>query len=329
MKAKIIAGAGVVVLTLGLFFALKPKSFHKQLDETLNHLTSYVLEGDMEMHKGEDVRSYALQVAYQKEAEKEYFKVSLLDKQLNQEQMILRNDEGVFVVTPALNQVFKFEGDWPLNSPKPYLMQSMNTFIQQEDTEIEKKDQVYVITSNVSYPSNKEYQKQVMVFDEDAKIQQLQVFDQQQNVQLQIQFKQCKYNEALDVGMFQAPTTLEKPTSSSSVMEEDLPLYPAAIFNSQLSKKTSLPSNGTTKHMLEFKGEKNFTVIEQIRKSAEETQTVLMPGEMIDGLDVVGFYDGTHMSAIYNGVEYSVYSNDLGPEEMMQVITSMQVAVMK
>ena len=39
------------------------------------------------------------------------FKVSLFDKNLNQEQILLRNEEGVFVVTPSLNQIFKFEGD--------------------------------------------------------------------------------------------------------------------------------------------------------------------------------------------------------------------------
>ena len=47
------------------------------------------------------------------------------------------------------------------------------------------------------------------------------------------------------------------------------------------------------------------------------------------GMDVVGFYDGNHMSVVYDGVEFSVFSDELGPEEMMEVINSMQVAVMK
>lgn len=37
------------------------------------------------------------------EGEDEYFKVSMIDKSLNQEQIILKNKEGVFVVTPSLN----------------------------------------------------------------------------------------------------------------------------------------------------------------------------------------------------------------------------------
>ena len=81
----------------------------------MKDMDSYILQGNMEITKGEDVKAYALEVGYEK-GEKDYFKVSLTDKELNQEQIILRNDAGVFVVTPSLNQVFKFEGDWPMNS---------------------------------------------------------------------------------------------------------------------------------------------------------------------------------------------------------------------
>ena len=91
MKAKLIAGIGVVVLALGLLFTLKPKSFDKQFEKTMNNMSSYLLEGDMEITKGEDIKAYTVQVGYQK-GENEFFKVSLYDKDLNQEQIILRND---------------------------------------------------------------------------------------------------------------------------------------------------------------------------------------------------------------------------------------------
>ena len=87
--------------------------------------------------------------------------------------------------------------------------------------------------------------------------------------------------------------------------------------------------NGEVKHVLEYHGDKNFTVVETKKEVPKDTQTVIMPGEMIDAMDVVGFYDGNHMSVVYDGVEFSVFSDELGPEEMMEVINSMQVAVMK
>ena len=135
MKAKIIAGVGIAVLAIALIFAMKPKSFDKQFEKKMSDMNSYILEGNMEIAKGEDVKSYAVEVGYKK-ADKDLFKVTLTDKELNQEQIILRNDAGVFVVTPSLNQIFKFEGDWPMNSPKPYLLQSSADIVKGKDSAI-------------------------------------------------------------------------------------------------------------------------------------------------------------------------------------------------
>lgn len=329
MKAKVIAGLGIVILIIALCFTLKPKSFDTEFESVMENMDSYILEGDMEITKGEDVKTYALQVGYQKVDESDYFKVSILDKELNQEQIILRNAEGVFVVTPSLNQVFKFEGDWPMNSPKPYLLQSMADIVKQEDSEITSEDEGYLITSPVVYPNNKNYAKQEMMFDEDAKIQWIQIYNQDNTVELKIVFHKVEYNKEMAENYFVAPTSLETPSSSMVLSDEDLPMFPSAVFNAQLSNKTTMAKDGVTKYMLEFTGEKNFTVVESIRSSSENTQTAIMPGQIVDSLDVIGFYDGNRMSAIYNGIEFTVFSDDLAPEEMMSVITSMQVAVMK
>lgn len=328
MKAKLIAGVGVAILAIGLLFALKPKSFDKQFEKTMSNMTSYLLEGDMEITKGEDIKSYTLQVAYQKD-ENELFKVSLYDKDLNQEQIILRNTEGVFVITPSLNQVFKFEGDWPMNSPKPYLLQSMVEIMNQENTTIQKESGGYLVSSDVVYPNNKNFKRQEMMFDKDAKIQWLQIFNQDNNPELKIVFHKVEYDHKLEESYFQAPTTLESKVSSSMISDADLPLFPSQVFNAKLTNKSTMSSNGVTKHILEFSGDSNFTVVQSIRQAPSNTQTVLMPGQMIDTLDIVGFYDGNKLSAIYNQVEFTVFSDELGPEEMMSVIQSMQVAVMK
>lgn len=329
MKTKIIAGIGIVILALGLLFALKPKSFDKEFEKTMNNMSSYVLQGDMEITKGEDVKTYALEVGYQKVDDNDYFKVSLLDKELNQEQVILRNAEGVFVITPSLNQVFKFEGDWPLNSPKPYLLQSMVDIINQENTEISKESDGTKISSDVVYPNNKNFIRQEMLFDKDLKVQWLQIFNKDNNPELKIVFSKADYNCDLAENYFTAPTNIDANVSSTLISDEDLPLYPAQIFDANLSGKSTMSSNGVVKHILEFSGERDFTVVESVREKTDQTQTVLMPGEIVDALDVIGFYDGNQLSAIVNGVEYTVFSDELAPEEMMSVINSMQVAVMK
>lgn len=328
MKPKIIAGIGVVVLAVALIFAMRPKPFDSQFSKTMKNMDSYILKGDMEITKGEDTKAYALEVGYEK-GDSEHFKVSLTDKELNQEQVILRNDDGVYVVTPSLNQIFKFEGDWPMNSPKPYLLQSISDIVQQDGAVIKKEKDGYHVTSEVTYPNNKNYHHEEIMFDKDSKLQWLQIFNQDNTAELKIVFQACDYDAKLDEDYFKAPTNLEKSANAGVISEADLPLYPVQIFSANLDNVSVLKNGTEAKHVLEYSGEKSFTVVETRKESPVNTQTVIMPGEMIDTLDVVGFYDGSHLSAIYENIEVSIFSEDLGPDEMLEVINSMQVAVMK
>ena len=84
MKTKIIAGIGIAILAVALIFTMKPKSFSDEFAQTMKDMDSYILQGNMEITKGEDVKAYALEVGYEK-GEKDYFKVSLTDKELNQD----------------------------------------------------------------------------------------------------------------------------------------------------------------------------------------------------------------------------------------------------
>lgn len=328
MKVKIIVGIGIVALVTTLFIVMKPKSFEDEMIEKLESVNTYILEGNMEILKGEETRSYGLEVGYKK-SDNAFFKVALKDKDLNQEQIILRNDEGVFVVTPSLNQIFKFEGEWPMNTPKPYLLHTICDIMKQEDATMKKEKEGYLIEANVSYPGNDSFHHQQIYFDKDGKLEWLQIFNEDNVVELKIVFSKVEYNVEMDKEYFITPTVLENKASSNIIQEQDLPLYPVNVFSSQLSNVNAMQVNGKTKYILEYTGEKNFTVVQTITKEEKSTKTVIMPGEMIDVLDVIGFYDGNHLQAVYNQIEFSVYSDELAPDEMMKVIQSMQVAVMK
>ncbi|MEG1702735.1 MAG: hypothetical protein RR267_07575 [Erysipelotrichaceae bacterium] len=329
MKTKIIAGIGIFVLIVALVLAIKPKSFEKTLGKTMDEMDTYLLEGDMEINKGEDVKRYRVQVGYEKKDQKECYKVSLYDKAINQEQVILRNDQGVFVITPGLNQVFKFEGDWPMNSPKPYLLQTMVGIVKNEKAEIRKVEDGYLVKSKVNYPNNKTFIDEEIMFHKNGKVEWLQIFNKDHNPELKIVFHKVDYNIKMDKQYFKAPTKLETKASASLISKEDLPLYPMQVFSSRLSGKSTMQVNGEDRHVLEYSGDKHFTVVETKKTIASTTQTVLMAGQIVDAMDVIGFYDGNQMSAIHDGIEITVFSDDLSPDEMMSVIASMNVVVMK
>ena len=328
MKKKVAVIVGVLLLVVALFLVLKPSSFEKKADKTMQKLTSYKLEGNMEISSGEEFKNYAITSSWMKEGEDEYFKVSMIDKSLNQEQIILKNKEGVFVVTPSLNQVFKFQGEWPMNSPKPYLLQTMMEVLKNDHQTKKEKDGI-LISAEAKYPSAAQLVRQEIKFNKDTKPLYLIAYDANNAPALTMEFTAVSYNEGFEAGYFDTPkSSIETPTSSYTGLIE-LPLYPMTVFDSKLVASTVSSVNGQPQHILEFSGDRDFTVVQTERAPSQELTVTEVNGDLIEGLGLVGYYDGHRLTITNRQVEYSVYSNDLTPQEMMQVVESMQVSVMK
>lgn len=327
-KIMIIAAAAVVVIAF-LFLFLREKPFEDRLQQTLGSLNSYLLEGVMEVAEGEDTKSYDVSVKYLKQDDQDYFRVAMKDSGMDQEQEIIRNAEGVFVVTPTLNQIFKFQGNWPSNSLKPYLLQSMREIAADESAQIEQTEEGYQISAGVNYPNNRNFTQQEMVFSDDLKIKSVQIFDDDHVLQMKMLFSKVDYEPGLTAEDFQVPQQLEKETAAEPITDEDLPLMPMETFGTVLSNSSVVENDGKVQYVLEYTGEKNFTIVEEVAESEETTQTIIMSGSLVDGLNMVGRYDGNHMTSVINSVRYTIYSDDLSEEEMSAVLQSMQVVVMK
>ena len=70
--------------------------------------------------------------------------------------MILRNEEGVFVLTPALNKSFKFQSDWPQNSSQAYLYESLiKDITEDKEAKFKESKEHYVFETQTRYQNNK------------------------------------------------------------------------------------------------------------------------------------------------------------------------------
>ena len=98
--------------------------------------------GILEIYNGEDTYKYDLNVSYQK---KNMFRVSLRNQRTNHEQIILKNNDGVYVLTPSLNKTFKFQSEWPYNNSQVYLYQSLVNDILSDKERTFKEDNGYYI----------------------------------------------------------------------------------------------------------------------------------------------------------------------------------------
>ncbi len=134
-----------------------------KLKSNLKDNKSYYATGIMEVNNSGYVYQYGVEVIYQKDNK---YKVILNNVTTNNEQIILKNDEGVSILTPALNKEFKLQSDWPLSSSQVYLYQSLITDIL-NDTEavFEATDDVYIFETKANYPRNRDLVYQRITFD--------------------------------------------------------------------------------------------------------------------------------------------------------------------
>ena len=83
---------------------------------------SYMLSGELSITNNDDVYNYDIEVSYKKD---NYYKVSMTNMANGHTQVILKNNDGVYVLTPALNKSFKFQSDWPYEHSQIYLLEAL------------------------------------------------------------------------------------------------------------------------------------------------------------------------------------------------------------
>ena len=76
----------------------------KDLSKKIETAKSYLVEGTLEIINNEDTYTYNVTASYQ---DGDYYKIELTNKTNNHEQVILRNDDGVYVETlKSINYIF-------------------------------------------------------------------------------------------------------------------------------------------------------------------------------------------------------------------------------
>ena len=171
----------------------KSEDIIKKLDNKYNNINSYYAEGVMEILNNENTYTYDVKVSYKK---KDYYKIELINTLNNHEQIILRNNDGVYVVTPSLNKSFKFQSDWPYNNSQVYILNSVIDDIKEDENKTLKiKDNYYNFISSVNYPNNKSLTKQNVYVNKDMKISKIEVTDKEGKVQIKMKFNKIEFNK--------------------------------------------------------------------------------------------------------------------------------------
>lgn len=299
------------------------KDVIKDLNNKINKSKSYYITGELEIINNEDTYKYDTEVSYRAENQ---FKVLLKNKTNGHEQIILRNDEGVYVLTPSLNKSFKFQSEWPYNGSQSYLLQLLIKDINDDgEKTIENSEDGYIITTKVNYSNNEELTKQKIYVNKDGNITKVEVFDNNEEIKIRMNFSNIDLNATFDDGYFKLENSMKTSSTDETVSSIEEIIFPMYVpDNTYLSKQDKVFLDNGERVILTFAGDKPFTLVQETVKE-NTALNVISTGELEMISDSVGYVSDSAISWISNGIEYYISSSALTQKELLNVAKSMSV----
>ena len=184
----------------------------KDFTSKVNDSKSYTLKGNMEIYADEETFTYSLEINFLKDY---FYKVKMVNQTNNHEQIILRNTDAVYVITPSLNKSFKFQSEWPENSSQAYILSSITTDMNNDaETKVEEVDGNFVIKSKVNYPNNPELSYQKITVDKDNRIKKTEIYDEKDALKMKVTFTSVEYNTNLKEDDFKLEQYIKEDTNT-------------------------------------------------------------------------------------------------------------------
>ena len=200
----------ILCMFLGLCGCGKSDNVVKKFQNKIEKADNYILKGNMSIVSNEDTFTYKVEASKSKEG---YYKVSLINQTNNHEQVILKNKDGVYVVTPDLNKSFKFQSDWPNNGSQSYLIDVLLNDVVNDDKVHVEKD---YIQCKVNYPNNNTLYSEKIYLDKDYGVKKVEVLDQDGNVKITLNVNSINYKAKFNDEYF----SLESLISEDEIKDE-------------------------------------------------------------------------------------------------------------
>lgn len=308
----------------------------EELQETVADLEGYKATADMTMNTGEQEQTFLIDIWYQAD---DQYRVKLENEaEQNESQVILKNMDGVFVLTPALEKSFKFQSDWPENSSQPYLLQSLvNDVLNDPEAQFETTEDHYIFRTKTNYQSNNNLPAQEIYFDKSSYTPAMvNVLNQDGEPLVNVTFHGFDLDATFAEDDFTMEKNMEQETDEESAGAEEgeavetaaqevRELYPTFTAGAEMADKQEVSLEDGERIITTFEGEKNFTLVQEIRETAPVSSAPeVVNGDIVNlGATVAGLEDNV-LKWSYQGVDYQLASTELTKEEMIEVAQSVQ-----
>lgn len=322
----------------------------KDLEGKLDELTGYKTNATMTLQTGEEPQVYEVEIWHESPSA---YRVVLNHTEKDQSQIILRNEEGVFVLTPALNKSFRFQSDWPENNSQVYLYESLiDDILIDPERVFSATEDHYKFQTNTNYTNKNLNQQEIILDKKDLTPQSVQVMDAELSVLVEVEFEDFELNASfaeddfdMERNMTGAQIQMDVPTMTNdngNDNEVDEPGEPSenveiedfAVFypmyepqGTTFSHSENVVTDSGKRVVLTYDGEDPFTLIQQQSRVSEENLALkLSEGEPVD----LGFTFGVmskegenqSISWSYRGTDFFLISNSLDEQELSAVARS-------
>lgn len=199
-----LVGFVVVLMSLVLVLAGCGKkdagAIVKDLDKQVDKLESYTTSGTMTLNTGAEPQEYQVEVSFKKP---NYYRISLSNAKKDISQIVLKNDDGVFVLTPHLNKSFRFQSDWPKNQGQVYLYESLvNSINQDKERQFTTDGDSYVFDVLANYSNASLSRQKIWINKKTYAPQTVEIYDGQNNAVVVMNFNDFKFDESFDKDYF-------------------------------------------------------------------------------------------------------------------------------
>jgi len=341
-----------MVLCAGLILAgcgkKSEEDIVKDLERTIDGMKSYSVEGSMILHSGEKPQEYQFSIWYQKP---EFYRIAITNKQKNVTQIVLKNEEGVFVLTPHLQKSFRFRSEWPNDQGQVYLYQSLLRSIVKDGERAMTEDgdsyvfQVKADYNNAALPRQKIWLKR----DGYAPVH-VELLDENDRAVVTVDFTNFERDKKFDEDSFDMnrnltswhmstlpvmsplPAAGELTEQAKAELEADFGvIYPAYVPEGVvLDDVRELKLGDTDAVMLRYVGERySYTIVESRPRDAA---VFVHETTLLDLGFTMGILSGDELKTLIwldDGVEFRMTSNNLSTEEMVKIAQSVQGQVGK
>ncbi|WP_282035113.1 LolA family protein [Metabacillus indicus] len=306
----------------------------ENLDKKVEELSGYKAKAQMTLQTGSEPQIYEVEIWHKQPS---FYRVNLKNAEKDQSQMILRNNEGVFVLTPALKKSFRFQSEWPQNSSQAYLFESLVKDIKSDADSIFKSTKnEYVFETKTNYQNSQMLPLQEITFNKkDLKPSVVKVMDTDRNPLVVVEFTDFDFGAKFDKNSFD----MEKNMSFASVDVETSAAVDSKPFSVKypleeiegvkLTEEKEMTTENGKRVVQTYDGEKSYTFIQEKAVSATVATSSSVNGEPVDLGVAVGALTEQSLTWTYDGVEYMIASKDLSQEEMIRVAQSVQGQAIK